>query len=80
MDYFEVLLARHISFFTPKKLHYTFWPERYSLGEVLLCVVKIHFFAGKSLHKVSYVGGILKAFVSWNSELGKAPSQSANST
>lgn len=70
VEYFEVLLGRHMGFFTPKKLHSTFWPERYSQGEASLCVVKIHFLTEQSLPKVSSVVGILKAFVSWNSELG----------
>lgn len=61
MEYFEALLGRHKWFFTPKKLE-AFWPDRCSLGEVLLCVVKIHFLAEQSLHKLSSVVGILKAF------------------
>lgn len=46
---------RYIWFFTPKKLHWIFWPARCNLGEVLLCVVKIHSFTEQSFHKVSYV-------------------------
>lgn len=64
MEYFDALLGRRIRYFPPQKLHETFWPDSCDLDEGLLCVVEIHPFTERSLHKVSYIAGILNAFVS----------------